>query len=204
MPSMLHPRIDPSARALIFDCDGTLADSMHLHWQAWHSTFAFYDTSCPQDFLDIRAGMPTDLIVAQFNQHFSQTLALAEFVARKEETAFSLLDQVKPIEPVVSIAHAAYAHLPMAVVSGGNRADVEKTLSRLKILQLFSVVITADDGLPPKPSPQIFLEAARLLGDIPASHCQVYEDAPPGLHGARDAGMIVSDVRGFSGYPGGE
>ena len=86
----------------------------------------------------------------------------------------------------------------MAVVSGSNRANVERTLEAIGLRELFPVVLTADDGLPPKPAPDLFLEAARRLGVDPRD-CQVFEDADAGLDAARRAGMLATDVRSVLG-----
>ena len=82
----------------------------------------------------------------------------------------------------------------MAVVSGSNRANVERALQAAGLRELFSVVLTADEGLPPKPAPDLFLEAARRMGVEPC-YCQVFEDADSGLEAARQAGMLATDVR---------
>lgn len=181
-------------RGLIFDCDGTLADTMALHYAAWEEAFAALDLYCPLEFLIRHNGLPTDQIVLRYNAEFGQHVEVAAFVADKDQRSQARMDQSRPLEPVAKLAREYFGRLPMAVVSGGTRANVERTLRVIGLRDLFPVVLTADDGLPPKPAPELFLEAARRLGVEPR-YCQVFEDAEAGLEAARRAGMLATDVR---------
>ena len=183
-------------RGLIFDCDGTLADTMLLHYAAWEETFAAQGLACPLEFLIRHNGKPTDRIVAQYNVEFNQNLDVERFTADKERRAWARLDQARPLEPVAALARQYQGVLPMAVVSGGTRDNVERILRAIGLRDLFPVVLTADDGLLPKPAPDLFLEAARRL-DMEPALCQVFEDADAGLEAARRAGMRATDVRPF-------
>ncbi|MCB1921627.1 MAG: HAD family phosphatase [Candidatus Competibacteraceae bacterium] len=196
------PEFDVPAwiRGLIFDCDGTLVDTLPLHYAAWEETFAEWGLSCPLEFLLRHNGKPTDLIVALYNAEFSQALDIKKFTEDKERRTYALLDQAQPLEPVAALARRYHGHLPMAVVSGSNRANVERALQAAGLWALFPVALTADDGLPPKPAPDLFLEAARRL-QVEPRYCQVFEDADSGLEAARCAGMLATDVRFIVGYP---
>ncbi|HRX70954.1 MAG: HAD family phosphatase [Candidatus Competibacteraceae bacterium] len=196
------PEFDVPAwiRGLIFDCDGTLVDTLPLHYAAWEETFAEQGLSCPLEFLLRHNGKPTDLIVALYNAEFSQALDIEKFTENKERRTYALLDQARPLEPVAALARRYYGHLPMAVVSGSNHANVERALQAAGLWTLFHVALTADDGLPPKPAPDLFLEAARRL-QVKPCYCQVFEDADSGLEAARCAGMLATDVRFIVGYP---
>lgn len=181
-------------RGLIFDCDGTLVDTLPLHYAAWGETFAVLGLSCPLEFLLRHNGKPTELIVTLYNAEFGHTVDVARFTEEKERRTFARLDQAQPLEPVANLARRYHGHLPMAVVSGSNRANVERALQAAGLHWLFPVMLTADDGLPPKPAPDLFLEAARRIGVEPRD-CQVFEDADSGLEAARSAGMLATDVR---------
>lgn len=181
-------------QGLIFDCDGTLVDTLPLHYAAWGATFAERGLSCPVEFLLRHNGKPTDLIVALYNAEFSQALDIKKFTEDKERRTYALLDQARPLEPVAALARRYHGHLPMAVVSGSNRANVERALQAAGLWALFPVALTADDGLPPKPAPDLFLEAARRI-QVEPRYCQVFEDADSGLEAARCAGMLATDVR---------
>jgi beta-phosphoglucomutase-like phosphatase (HAD superfamily) len=181
-------------RGLLFDCDGTLADTMALHYAAWEDAFSALNLCCPLEFLIRHNGMPTDQIVLRYNAEFGQQVAVASFVADKDRRSQARMALSRPLEPVATLAREYHGRLPMAVVSGGTRANVERTLQAIGLRDLFPVVLTADDGFPPKPAPDLFLEAARRLGLEPG-YCQVFEDAEAGLEAARRAGMLATDVR---------
>lgn len=185
-------------RGLIFDCDGTLVDTLPLHYVAWRETFADLGWTCPLEFLMRHNGKPTDRIVALYNAEFGRSIDVGKFTADKERRTHALLDRARPIEPVAALARRYRDRLPLAVVSGSNRPNVELALRAAGLAALFAVVLTADDGLPPKPDPGLFLEAAHRMGVEPGA-CQVFEDADSGLEAARRAGMLATDVRLFGG-----
>jgi beta-phosphoglucomutase-like phosphatase (HAD superfamily) len=191
---MIH--IPPQVRGLIFDCDGTLADTMPTHWKAWHETFAAYGKTCPQAFLERCMGIPSAAIVRLYNETFGEEFDPLQFSAEKDRRSQEGLAHVGPIVPVVDVVRRYRGRLPMAVASGGIRKNVEMALGSIGLQGYFETILTADDDVPPKPSPAIFIEAARRLGVDPAE-CQVFEDGDPGLEAARKAGMIVTDIRPF-------
>ncbi|MCP5158231.1 MAG: HAD family phosphatase [Gammaproteobacteria bacterium] len=185
-------------RGLIFDCDGTLVNTLPLHYAAWEETFADRGLSCPLEFLLRHNGKPTDLIVALYNAEFGQAIDIEPFTKDKERRTYARLDLAQALEPIATLARCYHGHLPMAVVSGSNRANVERALQATGLHRLFPVTLTADDGLPPKPAPDLFLEAAQRIGVEPR-YCQVFEDADSGLEAARCAGMLATDVRPMLG-----
>lgn len=187
-------RVAPGVRGLIFDCDGTLADTMPIHWTAWRETFAAFGQNCPQAFLDRHKGIPALGIVERYNAAFGQNIDARRFAAEKNQRAFDGLRRARPIAPVVAIVRQYRGRLPMAVASGGTRANVVATLAAIGLEAVFDTILTADDAVAPKPDPAIFLEAARRLKVAPAV-CQVFEDGDPGIEAAQRAGMIATDVR---------
>lgn len=191
---MIH--VPPQVRGLIFDCDGTLADTMPTHWKAWHETFAAYGKTCPQAFLDRCMGIPSVGIVRLYNATFGEEFDPLQFSTEKDRRSLEGLAHVGPIVPVVDVVRRYRGRLPMAVASGGVRKNVETALGSIGLQGYFETILTADDDVPPKPSPAIFIEAARRLGVDPTD-CQVFEDGDPGLEAARRAGMIATDVRPF-------
>ena len=191
---MIH--VPPRVRGLIFDCDGTLADTMPTHWKAWHETFAAYGKTCPHAFLERCMGVPSFEIVRLYNAEFGADLDPRKFSAEKDRRSQAGLPYVGPIVPVVDVVRRCRGRLPMAVASGGVRLNVEMALQAIGLLGWFETILTADDDVPPKPSSAIFIEAARRLRVEPAD-CQVFEDGEAGLEAARKAGMIVTDVRPY-------
>lgn len=181
-------------RALIFDCDGTLADTMPLHWRAWQAVAAQHGFHFTEERFYALGGIPSRDILRLLSRE--QDLALDPLaVARDKEAAYHpLIAQVEPINAVLGIARAHQGKLPMAVASGGTRPIIERVLHHLGIRSLFQEVVTSEDVTRQKPAPDIFLEAARRLGVDPAK-CRAYEDSDLGLQAIRAAGMEAVDVR---------
>ena len=186
--------IPSDTQALLFDCDGTLADTMTLHYEAWHETLLLHDVDCPRSFIDEHAGVPTDLIVEEVNARWGKSLDPPAISEEKEDRFRERIHLTEPIEEVLATAHAYLGKLPMAVVSGGPLDVVTATLVAINAFDLFPVLVTASDPVAPKPSPDIFLEAARRL-NVDPTKCHVFEDGDPGIVAAQGAGMTYTDVR---------
>jgi HAD superfamily hydrolase (TIGR01509 family) len=181
-------------KGLIFDCDGTLVDSMPLHMKAWEHAVTAMGGSWDYSYFYSKKGMPDKEIIQLYNEQFGFSLDFLRSTSAKNEYFYSRADQLKPIQPVVDVALQYRNILPMAVASGSTKANVELQLTAIGVLHFFDAIVTADDGIRPKPSPDIFIEAAKRLGVAP-NVCQVFEDADLGLEAARSAGMLATDVR---------
>jgi beta-phosphoglucomutase family hydrolase len=183
--------------ALIFDCDGTLADTMPAHYQAWLSMLRPYGIPFPEDRFYALGGMPTAKIIRLLaaDAQVSLTDSQVEQMVQVKEAAFlKHLNSVRLITPVADIAAAYRGRLPLAVASGGYRHTIWSTLQHLGVLGWFAAVVTAEDTVRHKPEPDVFLEAARRLG-VPPRACVVFEDTDIGLEAARRAQMVAVDVR---------
>jgi beta-phosphoglucomutase family hydrolase len=180
--------------ALIFDCDGTLADTMPAHHRAWQSTLAPLGLTFPEERFYALAGVPTPRIAELLVKEWGAALDPAALAAEKEAAYRRAVRQVLPVAPVLAIARAALGKQPMAVASGSHRELVEATLAAIGALDWFPVIVAAEDVNHPKPDPEVFLTAARRLG-VSAAACIVYEDGDLGIEAARRAGMRWVDVR---------
>ncbi len=181
-------------RGLIFDCDGTLADTMPLHWQAWRLIAQRYGLHFPEDRFYSLGGVPARDILKMLADEQGRSLDHIAVAHEKEEAYLLSLSQVGPIHAVVEIAKANYGKLPMAVASGGTEKIIHMVLDHLKIRHLFNAVVTSEMVQNQKPAPDIFLEAARRIGVEPKI-CRAYEDTDLGLQAIRAAGMEAVDVR---------
>ena len=172
----------------IFDCDGTLADNMPLHYRAWSLAMADFGGQYPEELFYEWGGRPTANIVAALNERFGLSMDVESVVHRKEEYYFQLIPEVAPMEEVVGFARSLWGKSPLAVASGGHRALVVATLRALGIEDWFDAVVCAEDYDQGKPHPDPFLLAAKLLG-VPPEDCVVFEDSPTGIEAAKSAGM---------------
>jgi beta-phosphoglucomutase-like phosphatase (HAD superfamily) len=187
--------IPHDTKALIFDCDGTLADTMPIHYRAWRATLDPLGIAFPEERFYALGGVPTGKIIQILATEQGVTVPDLEGATLAKEEGFLLfLDEVRPVDAVFRIAEAHRGRLPMAVASGGYRPVVERILGRIGVAGWFDALVTAEDTTRHKPEPDVFLEAARRLGVEPAS-CAVYEDTDVGLEAARRAGMTGVDVR---------
>jgi beta-phosphoglucomutase family hydrolase len=185
----------------IFDCDGTLADTMPLHYLAWRETLDAFGAPLPV-FPEAQfyawGGVTAREIIVRLNAAHHPLHIDADHVAEIKEDAFRrLIPRVKPIAVVVAEARRlAAAGVPLAVASGGRRDLVEQTLRTIGVRDLFRTVVGSEDVQHGKPAPDVFLTAAERLGVRPAG-CVVFEDAGPGLEAARRAGMRAVDIKRF-------
>ncbi len=184
-----------TADALVFDMDGTLADSMPAHFQAWQAAAERFGFEFSwQRFLEL-GGVPTRQTLAILCREQTIRLPQDEVARYKEAAVRERLDAVQPIEPVLAVARWGYQQgRPMAVATGASSEVARITLNRLGITDWFRAVKTADDVARHKPDPDVFLEAARAIGAEPA-RCAAFEDTDIGLWAIRSAGMSAFDVR---------
>lgn len=183
--------IDPDNHdAVIFDCDGTLVDTMPLHHAAWQRAFAQYQA--PFDFtwelFNRRAGMTLELTVEELNREFDCQLPPALVAAAQRQAYQEASVDIQPIEHVVEFARSVTGRHPLAVASGSNRATVEAALRSIALLDRFQTIITPSDVAAGKPAPDMFLLAASRMGVEP-HRCLVVEDGALGLQAAQQAGM---------------
>jgi HAD superfamily hydrolase (TIGR01509 family) len=185
-------------QAFIFDLDGTLADTMPVHFDVWQVVARRHGLTFPEERFYSLGGMPTPRIAAMLIEEAGLTLDAVAVAAEKEQAyvdgLFSGALAVRPIAPIIAIARARKAEGPMAIASGSSRRLVTHTLAALGIADWFGAVVASEDTVRHKPDPDVFLEAARRLGVDPA-RCTVYEDTDLGLEAARRAGMTGVDVR---------
>lgn len=175
-------------RAYLFDCDGTIADSMPLHYIAWST--ALGEWGCPFDetlFYEW-GGKPVHEIISTLNQMQGLNMPVAEVAERKESLYYEQLPNLKPVPEVLEQIEAQYGVTPLAVVSGSSRESVVNSLTALGLLERFDTIVGAEDYARSKPAPDGFLTAAERLGVSPAD-CLVFEDTALGIQAATAAGM---------------
>ena len=174
----------------IFDCDGTLIDSMPVHYRAWDAAMRLHGLREPlsEELFYSLGGVPTRRVAEIIASHYGLTADPDAVFHEKEELFIRLLAEVELIDPVVEFARAAAKTHPVAVASGGPRMVVQRSLELAGLAALFPIVVTADDVVHGKPAPDMFLLAAQRMG-VPPGRCLVFEDAEPGHRAAAAAGM---------------
>jgi HAD superfamily hydrolase (TIGR01509 family) len=175
-------------RAYLFDCDGTIADSMPLHYKAWKKALAEYGGTYDEDLFYAWGGKPVRKIIADLNEMQGLNMPVDLLAARKESFYHAQLPDLKGIPEVLEHIEAMHGRIPFAVVSGSRRQTVVGSLTALNLLDKFDVLVCAEDYTHGKPSPEGFLLAASKVGVAP-QHCLVFEDTELGIEAATAAGM---------------
>jgi HAD superfamily hydrolase (TIGR01509 family) len=183
-------------KAVIFDLDGTLVDSMPAHFEAWCEALAKNGAPkdvFPEDVFYSMGGRPTKDIVREINGEFNLDLDPEAVSYAKRKAFLNKVDLVEVNEDVVAFAESLRGKMPLGIATGGSRMVVEATLKAIGLTDLFDEVVTADDVKCGKPAPDIYLDTAERL-DIDPKDCLVLEDAAPGIMAAQSAGMQVITV----------
>ncbi|HPE78104.1 MAG TPA: beta-phosphoglucomutase family hydrolase [Draconibacterium sp.] len=192
-------KVQTKTKALIFDLDGTLSDSLPVHMATWNKLGEEYGFTFDPNILHEMTGRPTIEFAVRVVEQYGLTVKPEKLVKQKQESFWELANLLKPVEEVVSIVKSSYGKLPMAVGTGASRRSAEVQLKELKLIQYFDAIVSADDVTKHKPDPDTFLECARLMGVEPR-FCQVFEDGDLGIAAAKKAGMMVTDIRPFINY----
>jgi beta-phosphoglucomutase family hydrolase len=189
--------IKPGIKGLIFDLDGTLADTMPLHFQGWQAACRKYGAEIDNLFLRKHTGSPGWMIADEIIKKCNLTsVTVDEIITEKLSLFYRDQHTVKAIDPVVAIVKKYHGKLPMAVGTGGHREAVERTLQITGLRQYFDIIVTANDVMNFKPHPETFLLCAKLM-NVEPEFVEVFEDGELGLEAAIAAGMIPTDVRSW-------
>ena len=180
-------------RAYLFDCDGTIVDSMPLHYLAWKKALAEWNCELPERVFYAWGGRPVTQIIADLNEQHGLLMPVEEVAHRKESYYYEILPQLKVVPEVFEHIEAQYGQIPLAVVSGSTRESVTASLEAVYLLDRFDTFVCEGDYRKPKPDPEAFLLAATRLHVAPES-CLVFEDTDMGIQAATAAGMASVKV----------
>jgi beta-phosphoglucomutase family hydrolase len=186
--------VDPRAKGLIFDLDGTLVNSMPLHYLAWKEVCASGGVDFSEELFYELAGVPSNRIFEIINEKYGSSFDPEVMSLVKEDTYMKMLDRIKPVDAVLDVVKRYHGKLPMAIGTGSPREHSWKTVKAVGYDKYFDILISRDDITNCKPDPETFLKCAEAMGVNPED-CQVFEDGDPGLEAARKAGMIATDIR---------
>jgi len=186
-------KVNPKAKALIFDLDGTLADTMPIHYIAWKNAAAKYGIDFTIELFSQLAGVPLYATVEKLNQKFGKNIDPKEMGDIKEAEFEKNMHLTPEIMAVTDLVRTWHGKLPMAVGTGGSRRLSLKTLEIIGLKGYFNILVTSEDVSNFKPHPDTFVHCAELMGVNPVD-CEVFEDGLLGLQAAKAAGMMVVDV----------
>lgn len=181
-------------KGLIFDCDGTLIDSMPVHYMAWRETMKRHGIPFPESRFYELGGVPANKIVALLANEEGITADPDAISHEKEDLFLEIAGNVLPFPEIVAIAKYYHGKVPLAVATGGYRKVIRKTLGAAGLWELFDTFVCAEDVQFHKPAPDVYLEAAHRL-KVPPSDCAAFEDTDIGLQAISSAGMVGFDVR---------
>lgn len=185
---MKLPIPDGPFRAYLFDCDGTIVDSMPLHYIAWKTALAEWNCAFDEGLFYSWGGKPVDEIIETLNLMQSLNMPVEAVGIRKESLYFEMLPKLQAIDEVVEHIDRQHGRIPLAVVSGGRRDSVIRSLTTVHLLDRFETIVGAEDYTRSKPAPDAFLLAAERLG-VTSADCLVFEDTDLGIQSATAAGM---------------
>lgn len=188
--------VNPKAKALIFDLDGTLADTMPVHFWAYKHILADYGIDFTPELFGTLAGVPAVDTIKKLNEQFGTQMDPEKIGHFKEAEYEKIMHKMKPVEPVVDLVKKYHGKLPMAVGTGGYKRLAWKSLEILGLDNYFDILVSSEDVEHPKPHPDTFLKCAELLGVEP-EYCQVFEDGNLGIQAAEAAGMMATLVTDF-------
>jgi beta-phosphoglucomutase family hydrolase len=191
--------VHPDARALIFDLDGTLSNSLPVHMSTWNKVGEVYGFKFDPQIMVKMTGRATIEFARHIVERYGLSADPVEIVKLKQQTFWDLAQLLEPVHEIISIVKEYHGKLPMAVGTGASRKSTEVQLNELQIAKYFDVIVSADDVTRHKPNPDTFLKCAELMGVEP-SKCQVFEDGDLGIEAAKKAGMIITDVRPHIDY----
>lgn len=189
-------KIHPNAKALIFDLDGTLSDSLPVHIASWNAVCEKLNCTFDERILVEMTGAPTLSFAERIKREQNLEITAEELVVLKQQEFWKNINQIKPHDAVIDLMKSAHGKIPMAVGTGASRTSAMLQMKELGIDQLFDFIVTADDVDRHKPEPDTFLKCAELMG-IEPKYCQVFEDGELGMQAAQTAGMFLTDVRPF-------
>lgn len=190
------PDIASDVQALIFDCDGTLADTFAAHYRTFKSALVPYGVEFTTAFYAARLGLSRRQMLAALQVETGIAFDDEDVALRTPPIFLTHLDAITAVPFSENLVQLHHGKLKLAVASAGQRNVVTASLNAIGLLEMFNTVVTIEDTGIGKPAPDLFLKAAENLGVAPA-FCHVFEDSNEGVEAAHRAGMACTDIRPY-------
>lgn len=194
---MIVPEIYSKTRALIFDLDGTLADSIPVHHFCWSEVCKPFGFEFKEELLFQMTGMPTRAFAEYIKINSHCNLTVDQIVKSKQEYFYKYVHTIKAFGYMAKFVKTNFGKIPMSIGTGGGRKSAQLILETIGLADYFPFIVTSDNVVNHKPAPDTFLKCSELMGISP-QYCQVFEDGDKGIEAALTAGMLVTDVRSLS------
>lgn len=192
-------KVHPDAKAIIFDLDGTLSDSLPVHVETWNKVGEKYGFQFDPIIVHEMTGRPTIEFAQRVVEQYNLNVDPEEIVRLKQQLFWELAHLLQPVPEVVELVKKYFGKIPLAVGTGASRKSAQVQLRTLNLTHFFDAIVSADDVSMHKPNPHTFLECARIM-KVEPKYCQVFEDGDLGITAAKEAGMMVTDVRKYINY----
>jgi HAD superfamily hydrolase (TIGR01509 family) len=177
--------------AVIFDLDGVIIDSEPLQKKAFDLTLEPFNIKISDCEFSKLIGIRTYENFVYLSSKYKLPFTPLKLTKIKNRNYLNILiKEAKPREGVVELINYLYKKYKLAIASGSIRKDVMTTLKVLGLKKYFKVILTGDDIIESKPSPEIFLKTAKKLKIAP-ENCLVIEDSEAGVLAAKNANMFV-------------
>jgi len=188
--------INKNFEAVIFDFDGTLVDTLYLHYNAYHEALLSYGIDLSYEtFKSVGGGIALETIPRMTNNKILDSNIISKIHNDKKRIFLEKIrkEVIVPLQTSI-LLHVFYKRIPIALASSGSRIGIEMILNKLGWFEYFDVIVTGDDVRVGKPDPEIFLLASSKL-KIKTEKCLVFEDSDDGLYASKHAGIQYIDVR---------
>jgi beta-phosphoglucomutase-like phosphatase (HAD superfamily) len=187
---ILHAGYD----AFIFDCDGTLVESAEVHFTSFQEAAAAQGFILDKHWYLARTGLDRESLFREFAREVAVGFDIGEASEHSILRFIEISDRVLPIAETKQLVNFLHRNFPLAVGTNAEKQVAEASLRATNMFNYFDHIVSVTDGMQPKPSPEIFAKAAKLLGQ-PPNKTLVIEDSDEGVMAAKTAGIDVIKIK---------
>lgn len=181
-------------KALLFDFDGVLIQSMEDHYEGWRRALEKYGIDMNPEELFMMEGQGVRAVATEITRKYNIPVEDTSDIIKNKQEHYNTIKKIRFYPNLLDVLNwAREKQLKMGVVTGGMRTRVKEALESFGLMDYFKAIITSDDVSETKPSPRPYLIAATQL-EVDTKDCIVIENAPLGIHSGKSAGMKVIGI----------